>query len=170
MDLLLLLARLLHIGLGVFWAGTMIFNALYLVPAIRDAGPEGAKVGANLLRSGFLNVMPVVASLTILSGLWLYWKASAGFDRTYMGSGAGMAYGIGAVTAIIALGFGVHVVRASMLKAFALGQAAASMQSPEKETQLAAAQALRTRAAKAGRVVAALLTITVIAMAIGRYV
>jgi uncharacterized membrane protein len=169
MDLLLLAARLLHVVLGVFWAGTLIFSAVFLVPAIRDAGPDGAKVAAGLLRRRFLDVLPIAALLTVLSGFWLYWRASAGFSPGYMGSLAGMAYGLGGVSAVLALGLGLFIVRPSMLRAAALSQAAAAGSPPEREATAGTAQALRARAAGAGRIVAGLLAVAAVAMALGRY-
>lgn len=169
MDFLFLTARLLHIVLGVFWAGTLIFSAVFLLPSIRDAGPDGAKVAAGLMKRRFLDILPAAAILTVLSGLWLYWKVSGGFTTAYLKSGAGHVYALGGLAAVVALGFGLVVVRPSMLRAAALSQAAATATGPEKETQLATAQALRGRAARAGRIVAALLALTAITMAIGRY-
>lgn len=161
MGLILLTMRVLHIVLGVFWAGTLIFTAIFLVPAIRDAGPEGAKVMAGLMRRRFLTVLPVVAALTILSGLWLYWFDSNGFQAPFMRSRMGMTLALGALAALIAFVLGVGIVRPAMLKAAALSQ---------DPTQLAAAQALRVRAAGFGRVVALLLGVAAAAMAIARYV
>ncbi len=169
MDPMLLLVRLLHVGLGVFWAGALIFNALFLLPAIREAGPEGAKVAAGLMRRRFLDVLPAVAILTVLSGFWLYWRVSAGFSQGYMRSRTGMAYGLGGVAALLALGLGLAIVRRSMLRAASLSQAAALASGPERDAQLATAQALRARAAAAGRIVAGLLALTAATMAVGRY-
>jgi uncharacterized membrane protein len=170
MDLSLVIARLLHVVLGVFWAGTIVFNALFLVPAIGDAGPDGAKVGAALMRRRFLDILPATAVITILSGLWLYWRASSGFDSAYMRSGPGMTYGAGAVTAFAGFGVGMGVMRRSMLRAAQLSQSVSAAAPAERDALLATAQALRMRAARAGRVVAALLAFTAAAMAIGRYV
>ena len=75
---MLLLARLVHIVVGVFWAGTVIFNAWLLAPALRDIGPDAGKVMGALARRGMLVILPVTGILTILSGLWLYWHASVG--------------------------------------------------------------------------------------------
>jgi uncharacterized membrane protein len=170
MDLLLLTARLLHVLLGVFWTGTLIFSALFLLPAIRDAGPDGAKVAAGLLRRRFLDVLPTAAILTVLSGFWLYWRVSAGFSPAYMRSPAGMAYGLGGLAAVAALGLGLVVVRPSMLRAAALSQAAVTASSGEREVAAATAQALRMRAAAAGKIVAGLLVVAAGTMALGRYV
>ncbi len=161
MSFVLLSMRVLDIVLGVFWAGTMIFTAIFLVPSIRDAGPEGAKVVAGLMRRRFLDVLPVAAALTIVSGLWLYWFDSNGFQPPFMRSSMGMMLGLGALAALIAFALGLGIVRPAMLRAATLSQ---------DPTQLAAAQALRLRAASFGRLVALLLGLAAAAMAIARYV
>lgn len=170
MDPLLLVLRLFHVLLGAFWAGALIFNALFLVPSIRDAGPDGAKVVAGLLRRRFLDIMPFVAALTILSGLWLYWRMSGGLQAVYVWSGTGVTLAVGGLAAVLAFAIGVGVLRPAMLRAVSLAQAAAQAGSPAREAQLATAQALRLRAAAAGRVVALLLALAVAAMAVARYV
>ena len=169
MDYVFLAARALHVALGVFWAGTLVFNATFLFPSMRDAGPDGAKVAAGLMRRRFLDVMPAAAGLTVLSGLYLYWRASGGFATAYMRSPVGMAYGIGAVAALTALGLGVGIMRPAMLRAAALSQAAAGTPPADRERALALAQALRARAGAAGQAVAWLLGATTVAMAVGRY-
>ncbi|MGD8278873.1 MAG: hypothetical protein PVH00_12630 [Gemmatimonadota bacterium] len=170
MDVLLICARVLHVFLGVFWAGTLIFIATFMGPSVRDAGPDGAKVMAGLMRRRFLDIMPAAAVLTVLSGLYLYWRVSGGFEPEWMGSAAGMTYGIGAVAALIALGLGLGILRPAMLKAAALGQSVAGAPPEERDRALAAAQALRARAGAVGQVIAVLLAIAVITMAIARYV
>lgn len=170
MDLLLLAMRPLHVVLGTFWVGTLVFNALFLQPAIRDAGPDGAKVAAALMRRRFLDVMPLVAIVTILSGLWLYWHVSGGFQPEFMGSRTGMALGVGAAAAFVAFALGVVVMRPAMLHAAELSKAAAQAAGPDGDARLATAQRLRAKAAAVGRWVAALLTLSVAAMALARYV
>ncbi len=170
MNFLLLLMRVLHIALGVFWAGSLIFNAVFLVPAMRDAGPDAAKVMAGLMRRRFLDILPIAAALTILSGVWLYWHDSVGFQADYMRSSGGMTIGVGAAAAIVAFILGVSVMRTAMLRAASIVQALPNSPPQEREARMAEAQALRVRAAKIGRIVAALLTVTVFAMAIARYV
>ena len=170
MDVTLVVMRLLHVGLGVFWVGTMVFNTIFLGPSVRDAGPDGAKVMGGLMRRRFMDVMPVVAILNILSGLWLYWKMSAGFQPAYMRSGTGMTFGTGALLAVVAFLIGVAVVRPSMLKAMAMGPQIAQAQPQEKDAMMAQAQQYRAKAMGAGRVVAILLSLAVVAMAVARYV
>ena len=157
---MVLTMRVVHIVFGVFWAGTMIFNALFLLPAIRDAGPDGAKIIAGLTRLRFLTVMPIVAALSIAAGLWLYWFDSAGFQPAFMHSSMGMMLGVGAVAALVAFVLGIAIVRPAMAKATALSQ---------DPSQQAAAQAYRLRAASMNRVMAVLLGLAVVAMAVARY-
>lgn len=170
MNLLLLVMRLLHILLGVFWVGTMLFTTVFLFPAVRDAGPDGAKVAAGLARRGFLAIMPIVAGLNILSGLWLFWRVSGGFQPSFMHSATGMTFGLGGAAAIAAFVIGVSVVRPAMQRAGVLAESAARAPAAERDAQLAAAQGLRLRAASAGQVVAVLLVLAVAAMALARYV
>lgn len=167
MDSVLLIMRLLHIVSGVFWAGTLMFMALFLFPSIRDAGPEGGKVVAQLTRRRFTEIVPVIALVAILSGLWLYWHASSGFQSAYMGSAAGMTYGLGGTAAVISLVVGLTVVRPSMKRAAAI---MASAGGRPDEAGMAQVQVLRSRAGMGGQVVALLLLVAVAAMAVGRYV
>jgi hypothetical protein len=153
---MLLLARLTHIVVGVFWAGTVFFNAWLLAPALRDVGPDAGKVMGALAKRGMLVILPITGILTILSGIWLYWHASAGFDPAYMRSRPGMVYGLGMVATIVAFLIGILVVRPIMGRL------------PTAEP--AEAQQLRARAGTMTMVVALLVGITVVSMAVGRYV
>lgn len=170
MDVGLIIARLIHIVSGVFWAGTLIFMARFLFPAIAEAGPDGGRVVQGMAKRGFMQAIPASAMLTILSGIYLFWRASAGFDPAYMGSGPGITYSIGALSAIIALIIGGTVVRGSMMNTMAKSQAATATEGTERERLLGEAQASRARAGSAGNLVAVLLGLTVICMAVGRYV
>ena len=169
MNAMLLLARVLHVVLGVFWVGTMIFNASFLGPSLRDAGPNAGPVMANLIGRRMLDVIPVAATLNLLSGLYLYWIVSTGFASAYMGSRTGITYGLGAVAALAAFTIGISIVRPSMLRAAAIGKAMASAGDADKPAMIAEAQAVRMRAGKAGQVVAWLLGTTTVTMSIARY-
>ncbi len=169
MDLALLSARVVHITMGVFWAGAMVFNAIFLFPAIRDAGPDGAKVAAGLTQRKFMDVMPFVAILSLLSGFYLIWRASIGAAPGYMGTGPGMAYSIGMLASLVAFAVGITVARPSMIKAGDLAQSIGSAAPADRDRIMKEAQALRVRAAAGGVVVAWLLGATTIVMAVARY-
>jgi hypothetical protein len=169
MDMLVVL-RFLHVVLGAYWAGVILFTALFLEPSVRGAGPAGGQVMGQLVARGHMTVLPVVALVTILTGVELLRRVSGGFDPVWMSSRLGVALSIGALTAIVGFVIGVTIMRPTALKAMALAQAA--MQAPEgpaREAQLAAVAPLRRRATLSLRVVAALLFVAVTTMAVARY-
>lgn len=166
----MLILRLLHIVLGVFWAGTVFFTTLFLFPSISEAGPDGAKVGAALQRRRFMEIMPPVGGVTILAGLLLYWKVSGGFQPAFMHSGMGVTLGLGAAAAIAAFVVGMVVMRPAMTRAGTLSQQIAQAAPDQRQAMLAEAQSLRLRAFRASQIVAVLLLIAVTAMALARYV
>lgn len=169
MNTYMVALRLIHIGGGVFWVGATFFIVLFLEPSVRAAGPDGAKVMQGLQQRNLLNILPVVAALTLLSGVALYWRASVGFNTDWMASRIGASLTIGAVTSIVAFLLGVFVMRASTLRA---GRLAAKAQQSEGEAQaalMAQVQALRVRARTSARWIAALLAVAVATMAVARY-
>lgn len=169
MNVLMMTLRLLHILSGVLWVGMMFFTTFFLGPAIAEAGPDGAKVMAGVMRRRFAQIMPAIAGLTLLSGIWLYSKVSGGFQPAYLHSRMGMTLGTGGVLAIIAFIIGITVIRPNMMRAVAMSQAAMQAPAAERESQMAAARALRAKAQSAERLVALLLALAVAAMAVGRY-
>jgi hypothetical protein len=169
MDVEMLVLRVVHVGLGVFWAGVVVFQALFLAPSVRDAGPDGAKVMAGLMKRGLLTVLPVVATLTIVTGLRLMMVLSHGFTGAWLRTGPGAAYTLGLIVSVVALTVGLGVLRPSILRAAALSQSAAQAAPADKDGLLARAQALRARAMTAGNVVAVLLVVATLTMAVGRY-
>jgi uncharacterized membrane protein len=163
-------ARIIHVLGGVIWVGSMFFVSTFLIPAMTDAGPDSGKVMAALNRRNFMIVIPVIAILTMLSGLWLYGRASMGFDPAYMRSGPGRTYALGAVMAITAFIIGMTITRPAMVKAGKLMERAGTASPTERESLMGEAQAQRARGAKWGKVIAFLLIGAATLMALGRYV
>ena len=170
MDLYFLILRVLHVGLGVFWAGTIFFFAMFFLPSIADMGPEGGKVMGALQKHRYADRMPIIAGVTVLSGLLLYHRVSGGFDPVYMKSVHGMGYGVGGGAAIVALIFGMIVLRPAAGRMGQLMQAMPSLpDGAERDARMAEVQNLRRRAAAGTKLVTVLLLVAVIFMAITRY-
>ena len=166
----MIILRLLHVVSGVFWAGTLIFVATFLNPAVRAAGPEGGRVMLRLQERGFLTVMPVVAALAILSGLALYWRVSGGLQAVWVTSRLGLAFTVGGVASIVAFVIGVFVMRPAALRVAVLVTGLDQVpEGPARQARQAEIQGLRLRAAAAARWVAGLLAIAVATMAVARY-
>lgn len=166
---MVLTLRLIHIGLGVFWAGSLMFLAFYLSPAVGRAGPEGGRVMQELQKARLMQVMPLVALFTILSGAWLMWIVSGGFDAVFFRSRYGISLTIGGVAAIVAYIIGFTVMRPSQNRMGALGQRVATA-APEEKPAIADEMArLRGRVARTSKYIAWLLIVAVLTMAAAGY-
>jgi uncharacterized membrane protein len=164
----LLVLRLVHIVGGMFWVGTALFMTFFLLPAATQAGPSGGQVMANLAKRKIMVVLPIVAILTILSGIRLMHIVSAGFAPGYFRTGSGHTYAISAACAVLALIIGIAVSRPAHLKAAKLSQSAVSDKS-SKELINAEIKALHQRANMASMIVTILVLLAAAGMAIARY-
>lgn len=165
----MIVLRLVHVVLGASWVGMMVYQTFFLGPAMQEAGPDAGKVMAGLQRRRIMFVMPGIAILTLVSGFWLYWRVSAGFQPDYSRSRVGMAFGAGGVASLLAFVIGMTVVRPAMMRTAMLMQSMASRPESERAGAQAEVQRLRTRGALGGNVVATLLLFTLAAMAVARY-
>jgi uncharacterized membrane protein len=170
MDILLIKLRIVHVVSGVFWAGAVLFVVHFLEPAVREAGPDGARVMDALRRRRYLEVVPATAALTLVSGFWLYWRT---FGRLHPGPGASgveVALGVGGLAALVAFVIGITLLRPSALRIGALGPELAQATAPDQEESLSEEIGrLRRRMRRSGRWVAALLGVAVVCMAVGRH-
>jgi hypothetical protein len=170
-DPLIVLLRLVHIVLGIFWAGTIFFFVTFLEPSVRGAGPEGGKVMFQLFSRRYLDILPVIAALTILSGVWLMWKVSAGFTPTWMGSRLGIVLSLGGTAALLGFIVGFAMMRPAAQRIFAIMQAMPQTADEAARQSLMSEMAgLRARTKSSARLVAVLLLIASVAMAAARYV
>jgi len=168
---MVLVSRVLHVGLGVFWAGTLFFMVFLLDPSIRSVGPDGGKVMQALQKRGFHNIMPIVAVLTVLSGGYLYGRMVAGAGVAWIRSPFGVTITIGAIAALLALGEGVVFMRPITVKTGRLAASLGGVADPaEREALMAEIKGLSERIRAHLRWIAVWLFIAVLAMALGRYI
>lgn len=171
MNTVAMLLRAIHIICGVYWAGTLFFVVTLLQPSVADAGPEGGKVQQALIRRRFLEIVPLMAILTILSGLELYRRISGGFQAAWIASAGGMTLTVGVVAALVAFTIGMTLLRPSAKKIGPLIQQSQGLpEGPDRDAAFARIERLRRRAIVGGRWVAGFLIIAVAAMAVFRYV
>jgi hypothetical protein len=169
---LLLLLRLIHIVIGVFWVGAVAFLAFFLIPTLESIGPAGGPVMQQLTQVRRMPAWLTAAGvLTILAGLLLYWHDSAGFGSAeWMGSGPGITFGLGAVLAIAGTGFGTAVNAPAARELGAIMARAQAAGGPPSPAELAAVQRLQMRLAWGARVSAVLLLLAAAAMSVARYI
>jgi uncharacterized membrane protein len=165
----LLILRLVHILAGALWVGSGVYATLFLMPAITASGVDAGKLFGALERRGLFTFMPVIAVLTILSGLRLMWIVSDGFGPAYFASTAGLAYTVSGVAATLTFLLAMFVSRPASVRAARLGATLAQTLEPQRATLAREAAALRRRAGTASWVAIALLVLATSGMAAARY-
>jgi uncharacterized membrane protein len=166
-----LLARFIHVVVGVAWAGALIFLGLFLLPALRATGPAGGNVMQQLVRNQRLPVyLMLMMALTILSGLSLFYLDIRAFGPAWMHTGPGRTFAAGGAIAIVGaiLGMVFNVPAAKKLAALN-GSIQAAGKQPTAE-QAAELGRLQNRLYRMGQVTAVLILIVVICMGVARYV
>jgi hypothetical protein len=147
------IVRAIHILSGVIWVGFAIVLVTLVMPAISSEG-RGA-LGAYMAKSG-TRIVGIAAGLTFLSGIYLFATVHRGDT-----SATGITLGIGALSAILAGALG------GAIGGGAGRQLAKLTPGPESAAKAAA---LRNRMVLGGRLQSSFLILSVICMAIARYV
>ena len=171
MDIELVVLRLVHVVLGAFWAGGMLFLVIFVVPSIGAQWPHGAWVLRGINQRRFPQVIPIIALLTIVTGLRLYWRASGGLSASWFQTGTGLSFTVGGLAALGALVEGIVVVRPRATRMDNLLEAAATAPAgPDRDAKLT--QARESFVALRGplRATAVMLAVALVSMAVARYV
>jgi len=165
-----LLIRSAHVLLAAIWVGATFLNTFFLFPSLQDTGPAGAPVIAAIMRRKLPAFMASLGGLAVVTGLYLYYQFTAGFDPAVSGSMAARVYGTGGLAGIIALVIGGAVVSRSAKKMGELGTRLATAPDSERAALASQMAAARQRTANGARFVIALQIVAVVLMAIGHYV
>lgn len=169
MDSEIIVLRVVHILGGTFWVGAMLFNGLFLFPALATVGPGAGPIMAALQRRRLMTVLPIAAVLTILSGGRLMWITSAGMAPGYLASPTGRTLAVGAVAGIVAFLIGMFVGRPTAVRSAQVAAQLGTAEGPEKAALASEMATLRRRGALSMNSVMALLILASGAMAIARY-
>jgi hypothetical protein len=170
MHSLILSLRVVHVGLGAFWAGAVLFINLFLAPSLQASAPESTRVLVELRRRRYFGTLLVVGACTLLSGFALLWLDSAGLSPDWLRSGFGLSLLLGAGAALTAFLLAIVVVRPAVVEMGALQRELASPDGPARAAALNRVQAIGRRLTAAGRWTVVLLVIALLGMAVGRYV
>jgi hypothetical protein len=170
MDWYVIILRVIHIAAGTFWVGAALVLFLFIQPSVKDLGPEGQKFMGHLAtRKKLPLLLTLSAIVTVLAGLLLYWRASGGLDVDWILSGPGIGFTVGGLAAIATLALGLSITKPAVDRIGALGQEIARSGGPPTPDQSAEMQRLQARTVIVGRVSMVLLAISVVAMAIARF-
>jgi hypothetical protein len=170
MTILFLVLRALHVLVAGVWIGSTVFVSKMLAPAIDNAGPAGGQVMMRLNRR-LTAYMAGVAVATIATGLYLLWHFTGGFDQGVLTTHAGLAFGAGGTSGLLAGIIGGAVVGRSAMKAGAIMQQAAALtEGPARGVLVQQASVMQGRVRRGSSVVLALQTIALVLMSVGHYV
>jgi hypothetical protein len=162
--------RLIHVLSGIIWVGGMTVMAVFVMPVLAGIGSAAGPVMAGINQKKFPVIMPIIALLTILSGLRLLMIDSANFAGGYFQSPVGRTFATAGGLAILAFLAGMTLVRPAMMKAVSLGQQMASATDDASRSRIAGEMsAARKRGATGNMIVLVLLILAAIGMATARY-
>jgi uncharacterized membrane protein len=163
--------RAAHVLVAALWIGSTVFMATLVMPAIDATGAAGGQLMARLQRRGFPIYMEVIGVTTVISGLYLLWHFTGGFDPSVSTSHAGLAFGVGGAAGVLAGVIGGAVVGRSGKK---LAQISASTMTIADDhvhrALLAQIASLKRRMRIGTRVVVGLQTTALVFMSVGHYV
>ena len=164
----ILILRVLHIAGGVIWVGSAILYLFLLIPAAKSAESAGQKFMQNF-GPRFGAMMGIVTTVTVLSGTLLYARFFVGGIGFIWKTGAGFAFTVGAIAAVISYVMGAAVFGKMQEKISALRAAMASAGGPPQPEQIAEINRLQSALMKVYHFDFILLAIAMAAMAVARY-
>lgn len=166
----LIFLRFIHIVSAIFWGGSIMYLAWFIIPAVKALGPDGGKFMQRLAVTNKLPiVMLITGSLTVLGGILLIEQLSGGFQANWFGTPHGIIISIGGTLALTAFIIGLTVNLPTTKRMAAIGAAVAASGGPPNAEQQQELQMLRNRLFKATNIMAGLIFITAITMSIVRY-
>ncbi len=165
-----LIVRVLHILLAAVWIGAVFAATFFFLPAIQEAKAAGGQVMHGVQKRGMLMFIPSMAGLVTLSGLYLYYHFTSGFDPVISGSMAGRVFGIGGIAGILAAIIGSGVGRKARKVVALMQQAGPMPDGPGKATLMQQAAALQQSMATSSKITLVLMAIALICMSVGHYV
>ena len=170
-TIVFLVLRALHVLMAAAWVGSTIFMDFLLMPTMEGVGPAGGQVMIGMNRRGMATYFAVLGGVTALTGIYLLWRFTGGFDPEVSRTHAGMAFGIGGVCGILATIFGGAVVgRAAKNTVDIMTKAGPMPDGPEKRTLLETARGLQQKMKTWGKIVLVLQLIALVLMSVGHYI
>jgi uncharacterized membrane protein len=165
-----LILRLLHIAAGVFWAGVIFKQVVFILPTVAKLGPDGGKfMQAMVNTNNYTKVMITSAVTTILTGILMMERLSSGFQPDWFGSTFGISLSIGSTFAIFAFIIGISINMPTAGKMAKLGQQIAAAGVPPTDEQQAQLAGFRQKIKVATYSMGVLLALAVVLMAVARY-
>ena len=170
MDLILLGLRITHIGSAMIWFGGAVLGTFYFSPIGKALGPAAQPFFDAAEKRGLGILFPAAATLTVVSGLGLYWRDSGGLQLAWITSPSGLAFTAGGLAAIASLIAGFVLIAPSLAEQSAVNnELARSGAAAPDAGQRARLDRVERRMDLASRIDFPLIVFAALTMAVGRY-
>ncbi len=166
-DLVPAMLRVLHIGGGIFWVGSTLLFFAGVEPTAATLGADGQRFVHHLVRRRIVHWTVAAATLTVATGIPLYWRASGGLQPAWMTSPTGLALTAAGVLGITTWLLGLFAIAPATLRLDAVEARIAETKAPDRD-ELMRSERLSSRLRVLGFLDLAMLVIVVIAMASAR--
>lgn len=167
---LLYIFRLTHIVAGILWTGAAVSYLFFFKPSVQSIGAAGPQFMQSLMERRKYPIFMIITSLlTVIAGGVLFWYSSGGFTLSWITSGPGLGYTIGALAALGAFFLGMFAIGPTAGKIGALGKEIAAGGSGPTPAQLNQMHALEKKMNGLENVEFILMAISLVAMATARY-
>ena len=166
----ILVLRLIHIGAGVFWVGSVLTFHLFIQPAATAVGPSATGFTYQLLHHRRFSVAILTSALiAVTAGITLLVITSNGLDPHILFDASRLGFTIGGAVAILSLGVGgLYLFPRTRTVEATIGRMLAESRPPTPaEQELLARTGREARAS--GWVVSIGLIVAVICMATASY-
>ena len=170
-TLMFLVIRAVHVLLPALWVGSTAFMVFFVMPALKETGPAAAPMMGAIARKGLNAFMAALGGIAVLTGFYLYWRLTGGFDPELSATHGAMVFGTGGIAGLISVIIGGAVVGRNMKRMGESGAKAMALpEGPERARLMGESNAARDRGVAGARIVLALQMIAVVCMAVGHYV
>jgi len=140
-----------------------------LLPSIEASGPSGGVVMTRVTPRMSV-YFGALSGITVLTGIYLLWRFTGGFDPAVLVTRAGWAFSVGGTAGILAAIVGGVVGKTTATLITAGASLASATEGPARNALMRQVAALRQRLKALGRAVIVLQAIALILMALGHYV
>ena len=170
MDIVVLILRLLHIFGGIFWVGASFMLVGFLSPVLQASGQAGGQVMQRLMNgSRFGSIYGMAGIVTILAGVWLYWRSSGGLQLAWITTAPGLALTISGLAGIAAGVIGGGIAGRTAREIGQLNAQLSRSQGAPSEAQSSELRGLQQKMRRAQLLSVGLMIIAVAGMAVARY-
>ena len=167
MNVEFVIVRVVHIGFGVFWAGSALFMAIILEPRLRALGPAIQRPVMAALVPIMGPAMAISAIITMGAGVYLVIRLRGSRLDEFFDTGWGWAIFIGFVASVAAFAAGLTTMALANRMLRMGREMEGRPPTPEEAGQL---QRLAGLVPHLARAAAALVLIAVVTMASARFV